>query len=526
MMLRRVTLDEFGRVANPTRLQVAVIIVATISFVEIAPLQYTMVFAAVPQIAPSFPGVGANISWMLIVFLLVGGSLTPIIGKMSDMWGKRRLLLAVGVAFFAGNLICAVTTSWPVFLIGRGVAALGYATPVLAFGLFRDILPRRYVPIAVGSVAGGFGLAALAAPLLGGWILDHYSWRWLFWSMMIFVAVVTPLFWLTVPESTLRLRQRLDFAGAALLASGVALVLLYLANGATWGWGSGTALACLFSGLLLLVAFVVTEHFVSDPIIDMRLLFDPKVSLVLANSLITAVGIGIMAYSIPYMTQSPTREQLSDRIIQELNQSAQASRVMEHVDVNIIGDISFALGFTLLGFATHVAVFAYGTFSVAGVGTGAWSRRVGLRIPLITATATLAASAVLFLIFNHTWGQYAAISVLQGIGLGAFYASIPNLIVEAVPAAQQGISSGMYGVSNAMGMSLGTAIVTASQSANQLMFSVDIEGKSGPVQAIPQLYTASAYDFSFYVAAAACIIGLIIAILMRHGRAPAAGGAP
>ncbi|MFB7867957.1 MFS transporter [Streptomyces sp. NPDC056069] len=505
------------------------IIAVVISFVEIAPLQFTMVFAAIPQIAPSFPEAGPNISWILIVFLLIGGSTTPIVGKMSDMWGKRRLLLIVGAAFFVGNLICAITTSWPVFLVGRGVAALGYATPVLAFGLFRDILPRRYVPLAVGSVAGGFGLAAVVAPLLGGWILNHYSWRWLFWSMLIFVAIVAPLLWFAVPESRLRLRQRLDFAGAALLASGVALVLLYLANGATWGWTNAASLAWLFSGIALLVAFAVTERFVSEPIIDLRLLFNPKLSLVLANSLITAVSIGIVAYSIPYMMQSPTEEQITSRVIGEVSKNSPTplpAALLEQINVGVIGDISFALGLTLLGFATHAAVFGYGTFSVVGVGAGAWARKVGPRLPLIIATVALVMSPILFVIYNHAWRQYATILVIQGIGLGGFFSAIPNLIVEAVPASQQGVSAGMYGVTNAVGQSIGTAVVTACQSANPLKFVIDIPGKpTSPPQTLPQLYTASAYDVALCVAAAAAAVGLLVAVLMRHGRAPATGGA-
>lgn len=168
MAFKGTQFDADGRLQDPSRRRVALIVAVVILFVEIVPLQFTMMFAAVPQIAPSFPDAGSNISWILIVFLLVGAATTPIIGKMSDMWGKRLILLAVGAAFFLGNLICALTESWPVFLAGRGVAALGYATPVLAYGLFRDILPRRYIPVAVGSVAGGFGFAAVAAPFSAG----------------------------------------------------------------------------------------------------------------------------------------------------------------------------------------------------------------------------------------------------------------------------------------------------------------------------------------------------------------------
>ncbi|MBC3841798.1 MFS transporter [Streptacidiphilus sp. 4-A2] len=265
-----------ARLEGASRLRIFAVILVVVLFAEIASLQYTMVASAARDISPSFPGVGADISWMVIIFGLVGGATTPLFGKMSDLWGKRLMMLIAGASFTVGTLICALTSSWAFFLVGRALEAVAITAPTVAYGLFRDILPRRYIPASIGVIATGLGMSALFAPLLGGWLLDHYSWRSLFWFMLIFVLVMLPLLVLVVPESPLRSDQRLDVAGALLLAVGVGLVLLYLSNGASWGWGRPTAWGWLVGGLLLLVAFVLVERRTSQPIMDLELLFSPR----------------------------------------------------------------------------------------------------------------------------------------------------------------------------------------------------------------------------------------------------------
>jgi MFS family permease len=520
---------DSGRLDGASRPRIFLIMVVVALFTEIAPLQSTMIIAAVRQIAPSFPGVGANISWMLIILFLAGGASTPIVGKMSDLWGKRRMLLISGLAFAAGTLVCALTTSWPLFLVGRGVEAIGISAQTVAFGLFRDILPRRYVPVGIGMIAAGIGIGIIGGPLLGGWLLEDHSWRWLFWVLLILVGVVTPLVALIVPESRLRVRERLDLAGAVLLATGVGLVLLYLSNGTTWGWGRATSLAWLFGGLLSLAAFVYTERRASHPIMDMRLLMAPKLSLVLIITLLGGITVGILGYAIPYMMQSPTPEELTAAVTQQVLQGLPPGlppAVVRQIHVHLIGSIDYGLGMTLLEYATHAAVILGGFTVISGLWTGVRSRHIGLRIPLIMGMATLIVAASLFSFFHHAWWQYALISATWGFGAGVFLSATPNLVVEAVPAAQQGISSGMLYVQLTFGVSVGTAILTAFQAARPMKFTVTVPGmKTSPAHTIPQLFSLPAFQAGLYVATATAALGLIVSALMRAGRTPATGGA-
>ncbi len=520
-----------ARLEGASRLRVFTVIGIVVLFAEIAALQYTMVASAARDIAPSFPGVGANISWMVIIFGLVGAATTPIFGKMSDLWGKRLMMLIAGAFFAVGTLICALTSSWALFLVGRALEAVAISAPTVAYGLFRDILPRRYIPASIGVIATGLGMSALVAPLLGGWLLDHYSWRSLFWFLLIFVAVVVPLLVLLVPETPLRTHQRLDVGGALTLATGVGLVLVYLSNGATWGWGRPDSWGWAAGGVVLLLAFVAIERRTSQPIMDLHLLFSPKVTMVLLAAMLGSIVIGVQGYSIPYMLQTPSHAQLTHLVTSQVvaasnGQLTPALVPMVHIGFN--GLMAYGLGATLLGYGLHSAVFSGGTGMLAGGAAGEWSRKVGPRYPLIVAMATFTVSTLLYAFYAHSAWQYAVIAVVFGLGFGSFYAAAPNLIVEAVPARQQGISAGMLGVVNSLATSVGTAALTAFLAANPAKFKVTIPGVSasltGGYNALPGLYTDDGYRDGLLFAAGAGLIGLVVAVLMRHGRRPATGG--
>jgi len=525
-----------ARLEGASRLRIFAVIAIVVLFAEIAALQYTMVASAARDISPSFPGVGANISWMVIIFGLVGAATTPLFGKMSDLWGKRLMMLIAGGSFTVGTLICALTDSWALFLVGRALEAVAITAPTVAYGLFRDILPRRYIPASIGVIATGLGMSALFAPLLGGWLLDHYSWRSLFWFLLIFVLVMLPLLYFLVPESPLRSDQKLDVTGALLLATGVGFVLLYLSNGSTWGWGRPTAWGWMVGGLLLLVAFVMVERRTAQPIMDLELLFSPKVMVVLLAATMGSMVIGIQGYSIPYMLQTPTHAALTATVLKQVVAGSSGRLTSAMIPILHIGfnaPLAYGLTASLLGYGYHSAVFSGGTGMLAGAGAGEWSRKVGPRLPLIGAMATFTLSTVMYAFYSHSAWQYAVFAIIFGFGFGAFYAAAPNLIIEAVPARQQGISAGMLGVVNSLATSVGTALLTACLNANPLRFKVTIPGLPLSVTSpgapaggylVPSLYADNGYRDGLLIAVGAGVVGLVVAIAMRHGRAPATGG--
>ncbi|WP_067679886.1 MFS transporter [Nocardia miyunensis] len=517
--------DPTGRLDGASRWRIFAVIVVIALFTEIAALQYTIVAAALPKIGRDFPEQGANISWAIIVFGLTGIFASPLLGKMSDVWGKKSFFLLCGVFFASGCLLDALTHSWWLFLVGRGLQALAVATQLIGFGLIRDLVPRRYVPLGIGIMSTGLGFSSVTAPLVGGWLVDNFDWRAIFWFLLAYVVVMEPLVALIVPDSTLRVPQRIDYLGAVLLSAGAALVLLYLDKGQDWGWGRPRALAWLIGGVLLLVAFVLIELRARVPIMDMRLLFHPKVSMVLLIVVCGSCMGAVQGYAIAYMTETPSVGQMRDLLLRQALPAIHDAAPASAIDVRLVPHYAYGNGFTLLQYGIHIALVQAVVAMIMGALAGMMARRYGARLPLILGLVIFAGCAVAFAGLGHTWPIFALVSAVYGIGFGLYYASTPILMVEAVPQEQQGISIGMFGVMQSLGGAIGPAVLTALLIANPVRAHLLVAGHDTGARPVPQVFADRAYDIGFLVAAGMCLFALVVALFMRHGRTPATGGA-
>ncbi|MFG1772936.1 MFS transporter [Nocardia salmonicida] len=520
--------NDTGRLEGASRARIFTVLAVIVLFSEIAPMQYTIVAAALQKIAPSFPGVGANINWAIIVFGLIGAAASPLIGKMSDVWGKKRMFLICGALFVIGCVLDATTSHWGVFLFGRCLQATAIATAVIAYGLIRDLMPRKMVPLALGLTATGFGVASIAGPLLGGYLVDNHSWRAIFWVLGAFTVVMLPLVWIIVPESKLRVTERIDIVGAALLAGGAALTLIYVDKGHDWGWSKPTTLAWLIAGLVLLVLFVLVEKRATTPIMDMQLLFHPRVALVLAGALFASLQIGIVSYAIAYMSQTPPESTVVAGVQQgtlaQIQQMTGQALPIEAVQVTLDPGYTYGSGYSLLEFAVRIALLGSVITMLFGAVAGLLARRIGARLPLVVALVIFATVAVAFAVLPLTATNFLIVNSIFSIGFGMYYACMPILLVEAVPQEQQGVSMGMLGVMQSMGVAIGLAIVTAFLHSNGMTALVSVGGQAQPPTPLPDLFGDRGYQLGFWVCAAASAVALTFALVMKHGRTPATGG--
>jgi MFS family permease len=514
-----------SRLDGASTKRIAAVAAIIILFAEVVPLQYAMVLPAVQKVGASWPEVGGNLSWMVIIIALVGGATTPIVSKLADLYGQRRIMLLCSVSFLAGSVLSAVTSSWALFLAGRALQATAFAMTAIAVGLIRDLLPRRHVPIAVGALAAGFGFSGIVSPFVGGALTDHYSWRSLFWFLVVYGAVIIPLMVLFVPESDVRVREKLDWVGALLLGGGVALALVYLSNGQAWGWGRPSAWGYLVAGMAVLILFAAWETKAESPMMSPRLLRSPKVSMVLAIGFLANVVIGGIGYAIPYMAQTDAAA-IKEQVVQGAAAvSGQPAEAMRQV-ITFDGSMEYALGFSLLAFAAHITIGMSVTSMTAGPGAGVWGRRSGLRSPLIAGLGVMSLASALFALWHGDWVVMLVIYSVYGVGFGFYYSAANNLIVETVPERESAIGAGMLAVAQSFGAAVGTAVLTAILSANAFVLVTPSPGGQGTVTTeIPQVYTDTGWTMSLWAMAAAGGLGTVIAVLLRSGRAPATGGA-
>lgn len=451
---------------------------------ELAPMEITLVYPAIPHMSQDFRTL--HLGWVLTMVSLVAVISLPLVGKLADTYGKKRVMLILTVLFSIGSLICATADSFPILLAGRALQGTAGGMVAVSYALVRDTFPRRWVPVALGTVAAGIGVSALASPFVAGWFIDNHGWQSLFWFMLGYALLLIPVVAVLVPETSLRLRQRVDLLGVALLGSGVGLALVGISQGPKWGWLSAGTLLTLIGAAVLLAAFVVWELRVAAPAIDLRLLAGGALRSTLVAYLF--IGFMIAGYGLlmPQMLQTPAQ----------------------------VG-ITYGVGLT----ATALAWWTFPTgvlTMVCGPLGGAVARRKGARLTLIGAVCAMITGLTAAALLPEQRWQMMVISALFGIGMGLYYASGPNLVMDAVPAEQSAVGAAMLGVVAQLGNAIAVTVLS-------LVMAQNIAGQDPKTGRIT--YSDTAFHCSFILAALVGLAGLTVAILMRHGRTPATGGA-
>jgi EmrB/QacA subfamily drug resistance transporter len=238
----------------------------------LAALDQTIVSTALPTIVGDLGGLN-HISWVVTSYLLAATISTPLYGKLGDMRGRKPVFLAAILIFLAGSMLSGLSQSMGQLIGFRALQGIGAGGLMVgAQAIIADIVSPRERGRYMGLIGSVFGVASVAGPLLGGFIVDNLSWRWVFYVNLPvgIVAVAIVAFRLHLPAR--RMQHRIDYLGAALLGGGVAaLILLTTWGGNQYAWGSGTILALGIVGVVLLALFVWQEGRAAEPIIPLTL---------------------------------------------------------------------------------------------------------------------------------------------------------------------------------------------------------------------------------------------------------------
>jgi EmrB/QacA subfamily drug resistance transporter len=278
--------------AADTDRSIVVVFAALCTGTLLAALDQTIVSTALPTIVGELGGLD-QLSWVVTVYLLTSTAVTPLYGRVSDVYGRKRVYQAAIGIFLVGSLLCGVAQDLPQLILFRGIQGLGGGgLMAMAFAIIGDVVSPRDRGRYTGILGSVFAVASIAGPLLGGFLVDHASWRWAFTINLPFglVAVFVTQRYLHLPRRTSS--ARIDVVGALLLVAGVSCVLL----GLVWGgdehpWTSPTIVGLFVAGAALLAAFVTWEGRVEEPILPLRLFRDRVVAI--ASVLLFLLGAAI-----------------------------------------------------------------------------------------------------------------------------------------------------------------------------------------------------------------------------------------
>jgi EmrB/QacA subfamily drug resistance transporter len=390
-------------------------------------LLQSLVMPVLPTLQAALRTSQGTVTWVLTAYLLSASIFTPIMGRIGDMVGKKRIFVVTLIALAFGSLLAALAPNVGMMIIARVVQGIGGGVLPLAFGIVRDEFPLERVSGAVGVIASLAAVGAGAGAVIAGPIVDLLSYRWLFWLPMIVTLAAAAAAFVFVPESPVRTKGRISWVPAFLLSGWLVALLVALSEAPDWGWGSGKVLVLLVLAVVIGVGWVASELRAANPLIDMNMMRQRAVWTTNLVSLLLGVGMYAVAAFLPELVQTPTR---------------------------------FGYGFGasitqsgLLLLPSSVTMFFVGLY------TGHLSRRIGAKWVILVGCA-IGAFSVALMAFAHgaKWELYLA-SGIQGLGMGAAFTAMSSLIVAAVRPEQTGVASGMNANIRTIGGSIGAAVM-------------------------------------------------------------------
>ncbi len=392
-------------------------------------LSQTLVAPALPKIQHELHTSTSTVTFVLTGYLLSASVATPIVGRLGDMFGKERMLVTALSVFGLGALISALSHSIGLLIAGRVVQGVGGAVFPLSFGIIRDEFPRDRVATGIGLISATFGIGGGAGLVLSGVIVDHLAYEWIFWLALVVVAIAIVCTRLFVPESPVKSPAKVDLAGAALLSGGLVALLVAVSEGNRWGWGSGRTVGLLIVAAVVLTIWAFWEVRVPQPLVDMRMMRQRAVLTTNATAFLVGFGMFGSFILIPQFVQTSP-------------------------------DAGFGFGASVTEAGLFLAPSAV-VMLFAGPVAGWLGGRVGSRLPLLIGTAISTLSFVfLALVHDDRWAIYIATALL-GLGIGFAFASMANLIVDAVDQRQTGVATGMNTIMRTIGGSVGGQICAA-----------------------------------------------------------------
>ena len=470
--------------AQPIR----VIFGALILVMLLASLDQTIVSTALPTIVGEFGGL-AHLSWIVTAYLLAATIVTPLYGKLGDLFGRKIVLESAIILFLIGSALCGLSRTMGELIGFRALQGLGGGgLMVTAMAVVGDIFSPRERGRYQGVFGGVFGLATVLGPLIGGFFVEHLNWRWIFYVNLPLGVIAVAIIGIAFTAPSTRRRPTIDVLGASLLAVALtALILLTSLGGRGFAWASAEAASLAVVAVAALAGFIAAELRAPEPILPL-LLFRNR-TFVIACAVGFIVGLGMFG-SVTYMP-------MYLQVVKGLSPTS--------------------AGFALTPMMAGVLV--------TSIVSGQIISRIG-RYRAFPVAGTAVISVALFLLATlsvktRIW-MTCAYMLLLGLGLGMVMQVLVLAVQNAVDFRDLGVATSgatlFRSIGGSVGVSLFGAVFTATLTANlsaQLPNGASLLATTAPaaIQALPNavrtvyldVFTAALHPVFLYAAAVATI---------------------
>ncbi|MFW6772641.1 MFS transporter [Nocardioides sp. CPCC 205120] len=447
-----------------------------------AALTQTLVIPIQSELPELLGTSASNAAWVVTVTLLAGGVAMPVAGRIADLVGKQRVLVASAAILVVGSLVCAMADSLVPMLVGRALQGLAMGFIPVGISLMREVTPPHLAATATAAMSATLGVGGAIGLPLSAWIVQVGDWHALFWVATGLAAVILVLTWVAIPHVHDAQPGRLDVVGAVGLAVGLVSFLVGISKATTWGWGDARTIGAIVAGIVVLLAWGAYELRQDDPLVDLRT--SSRMPVLMTNIAAVAIGFGMMAQSIvvPQLLQLPEMTGYG------------------------LGQSILAAGLWMAPAGLMMMVFA--PISSRLITT------VGAKQTLMAGAFVLGVGYLVALFMMDAPWQLLVASCVSSAGVGIGYAAMPTLILDAAPAREAASAVGL----NALMRSMGTTIAAA-------VMGTILTSRTHSLGGGVEIPAQSAFQLCFAAGAIAAFLGIAIAAFIPR-RAQPAGTAP
>jgi MFS family permease len=446
-------------------------------------LMQTLVVPLLPQFPRLLGTSPATAAWLVTATLVAGAVSAPLLGRLGDMYGRRRMLLVSLLLMTVGSAIGAVSPGVELLIVARVLQGASMGVVPLGISMMRGILPPQRVGSGVALMSSSLGIGGAIGLPLTGLVAEHLGWRWLFAGAAVVSALLLVLVRGLVAESPERTGGRFDLLGAAGLGAALVCLLLAVSKGSEWGWGSASVLGLLAASVVLFALWGRYELRTRSPLVDLRVSARPAV--LWTNIASVLIGFSMFAGFL-----------LTTQVLQAPESTGYGQ-----------GLSLIVAGLVLLPVGAAMTVFSPLSARI--------SDRRGARTTLIIGTVILSAGNLWQATIPPTVLLVMAATTVTSIGAALAYSAIPLLIMDAVPSTETAAANSLNSLMRMLGTSSCSAF-TAAVASGMIM---QVDGHAVP--------TAGAFTVVFLTAAAAGVAAvLIMAALPRLSQREARVGQP
>jgi MFS family permease len=435
-----------------------------------------MLTPSLRSIASGFSVSVSQVSLVLSSYLVGGVVLTPVIGKLGDIYGKKKMLSIAMIVYAIFVSVTGFSPNFTFMVVSRAIQGIGLTILPLGMSLIREEFPKELIPKAQALISAMFGAGFAVSLPLGSLVSNDFGWRWTYHSAVPFVVLATILALIIIKESRFKRPQvKIDYVGASLLGTVLGSFVFALSQGPVWGWTSTGVVSMFGIAVTLIIPLIMYELRYTkkggEAVLNFRLLSQRNVMVTNLAIAISGMGMFLAMQALTYRFESP---------------------------------VPYGLGKSILMTGISMVPFAIGMIVFAPL-TGQLISKVGVK-PFAVLGSVVSAIGFLLQALLPSFTMVMLYEFVTGAGLSMLNASVINYLILTVDPKDMGLATGMNGTFRNVGSAIGAPVAGSLLSSFSVAYAVGYRGSQPIFESIP---TNTAYFYAFVIAAVTFVVGII-----------------